>query len=147
MKRGNELKKYLLLIATLMLLAACTEEKPETKAVSTTEETAKTDEPTQEELNKEVKATAKAITFVAANGDEVAKDERVTIIGKISSITSKDVGGSFVVTTTEGDGHGMYNIVNLTLEDIKDGQEVTLYGTYNGKDATGIPEIVATIIE
>lgn len=41
----------------------------------------------------------------------------------------------------------MYNIVNMTLDKVKDGQEVTLYGVYNGKDDAAMPEIIANRIE
>lgn len=137
-----------------LLLTACGEEeatpKEETPAAEekgATDKVAETKGPTQEELNEKMRNEAIKLDFVAANGDEVEKDTKVTINGKITNIAEEGVGGKFTVTTTEGDGYGMYSVVNLTLKDVSLDSEVTIYGTYDGKDDMSAPTIIATIIE
>lgn len=150
--------KKIFFIGTLsvLLLTACGEEeakpKEETPAAEPTEvkEEPVTVEPTQEELNVKMREEAIKIDFVAANGDEIAQDTKVTISGKVTNISEEGVGGKFTVTTTEGDrsdGYGMYSVINLALKDVSLDSEVTIYGTYDKKDELGFPTIAATIIE
>lgn len=132
-----------------LLLAACGGEeegtpKEDTPVVETARET---NEPTQEELNAQLKEEATAIDFVAANGGEIAEKTKVTITGKVGTVMSEGVGGVFTVSTTEGDGAGMYTIENYSMTETAEDAEVTIYGTFDGKDESGIPQIVAIIIE
>ena len=53
----------------------------------------------------------------------------------------------FTLTTTEGDGYGMYSIINVVLKEISLDEEVTIYGRFNGKDDLGFPTVAASIIE
>lgn len=153
MKGGYTMKKILYIGAlSALLLAACGEEKaapkeetPASEEKNTKDEVAETKGPTQEELDAKLKEEAIKLDFVKANGGEVAKDTKVTIKGKITNIT--DDGMKFTLTTTEGDGYGMFNIINVVLKDIKLDDEVTIYGRFNGKDDLGAPSIAATIIE
>ena len=136
-----------------LLLAACGSEeeatpKEDTPAVQTNAEVEeKSDAPTQEELNAQLKEEATAIDFVAANAGEIAEKTKVTITGKVGTIMSEGVGGVFTVSTTEGDGAGMYTIENYSMTETAEDAEVTIYGTFAGKDASGIPKIIATIVE
>ena len=135
-----------------LLLAACGGEeatpKGDTPAVQTNAEVEeKSDAPTQEELNAQLKEEATAIDFVAANAGEVPKDAKVTLKGVVKVIFSEGVAGKFSFTTTEDNGYGAYTIVNLSMTEPVEGNEVTIYGTFDGKDESGIPQIVAIIIE
>ena len=131
-----------------LLLAACGGEEATPKEDTPVEETSvETNEPTQEELNAQLKEEATAIDFVAANGGEIAENAKVTVKGVVKVIFSEGVAGKFSLTTTEGEGFGVYTIVNLSMTEPVEGNEVTIYGTFDGKDESGIPQIVATIIE
>ena len=131
-----------------LLLAACGGEEATPKGDTPVEETSgESAEPTQEELNAQLKEEATAIDFVAANGGEIAEKTKVTITGKVGTVMSEGVGGVFTVSTTEGDGAGMYTIENYSMTETAEGAEVTIYGTFAGKDASGIPKIIATIVE
>lgn len=132
-----------------LLLAACGDEedaapKEDTPVVETSRES---NEPTQEELNAQLKEEATAIGFVAANSGEIAENTKVTLKGEVKVIFSEGVAGKFSLTTTEGERFGVYTIVNLSMTETAEGDEVTIYGTFDGKDESGIPQIVATIIE
>ena len=146
---------YIGAISALLLTACSSDEKaspkeetPAAEEKEATDKVAETKGPTQEELNEKMKAEAIKLDFVAANGDEVAKNTKVTITGKITNIDKEGVGGKFTVTTTEGDGYGMFTVVNLTTGgNVSLDSEVTIYGTFDGKDDLGAPTIIATIIE
>jgi len=149
--------KKLIYIGALsaLLLTACggeekaapKEETPAAEEKEATDKVAETKGPSQEELNEKLKAEAIKLDFVAANGGEVAKDTKVTITGKVTNINEEGVGGTFTVTTTEGDGYGMFTVKNFTLKDVTMDSEVTVYGTFDGKDELGAPSIIASIIE
>lgn len=153
-RKCTKMKKlfYIGALSTL-LLTACGEEATPAKDVAPDEEPSEvkevpvTAEPTQEELNEKMKNEAIKLDFVAANGDEIAKDTKVTISGKVTNISEEGVGGKFTVTTIEGDGYGVYSVKNLALKDVSLDSEVTIYGTYDKKDDLGFPTIIATIIE
>ena len=131
-----------------LLLAACGGEEATPKEDTPVEETSgESNEPTQEELNAQLKEEATAISFVAANAGEVPKNAKVTLKGVVKVIFSEGVAGKFSFTTTEGEGYGVYTIVNLSMTEPVEGNKVTIYGTFDGKDESGIPQIVATIIE
>ncbi|AHN22028.1 hypothetical protein [Lysinibacillus varians] len=146
---------YIGVLSTLLLTACGEEEKaapkeetPAAEEKEASDKVAETKGPTQEELNEKMRKEAIKLEFVAANSDEVAKNTKVTISGKVSNIDKEGVGGKFTVTTNEGDGYGMYTVVNLTLEDVSMDSEVTVYGTFDGSDPDlGFPTIIATIIE
>lgn len=145
---------YIGVLSTLLLTACGEEEKaapkeetPAAEEKEASDKVAETKGPTQEELNEKMRKEAIKLDFVKANGDEVAKNTKVTITGKVTNIAKEGVDGTFTVTTKEVDGYGMFSINNLTLEDVSMDSEVTIYGTYNGKDDLGFPTIIATIIE
>ncbi|MGE8037687.1 hypothetical protein [Lysinibacillus sp. NPDC093692] len=128
-----------------LLLAACGEE--EKTAAEEKDAADKVAETKGEKLNKKLKAEAIKLDFVKANGDEVKQYSKVTISGKVTNITEEGVGGTFTVTTTEDGGYGMFSVKNFTLIDVTKDSEVTVYGTFEGKDDLGAPLIHATIIE
>ncbi len=139
-------------IVSAIMFGACSDEKDTAPKEDTpVEETSKgtedkSDSSTQEELNAKLKEETTAIDFVAANGGEVAENTKVKAQGVIKVIISEGVGGEFMLTTTEGEGFGVYTIVNLSMTEIVEGDEVTIYGTFAGKDDLGMPKIIATII-
>lgn len=140
------MKKLSVILMAFLLLAACSDEPTaEPEEVETVEDT---DEPTQEELNAQLKEEATEIEFVKANGDEVEEGTKVKATGDISNLVD-DTLMEFTLTTEEGEGSGMYSVkgFNTTEATVEEGQSVTVYGTYAGKDDMGMPEISLTIIE
>lgn len=111
------------------------------------EESTNLKEPTQEELNAIMKDEAIKADFVKVNGGEVEIYTKLTLQGEVTSIMSDGVGGEFTLTTVEGNGYGMYTILNYSIEDVNKGDFVKVWGAYDGKANTGMPLIIATIIE
>lgn len=145
------MKRLIVILTAGILLAACGEGESapvESQEVGSTEEKAAESEPTQEELNAQLKEEATEIDFVKANGDEVEEGTKVKATGEVSNLID-DTLMKFTLATEEGEGFGMYSVAgfNTTEADISDGQTVTIYGTYAGKGDTGMPAINVTIIE
>ena len=144
------MKRLTVLLSIALLLAACSEEaSEEPKAEDTAAETeAAVEEPTQEDLNTQIKEEAVEIEFVKANADEVAEGTQVRATGEVSNLVN-DTMIEFTLKTEEGEGFGMYSIkgFNTTEAEVQDGQTVTIYGTYSGKDDASMPAINVTIIE
>lgn len=154
-------KNLLLLGASALLLGACgtdggntedTEatEEPETEEVVENEEViSEENEPTQEEINSELKNEAEEIDFVTANGGDYEQGARVYAEGEISTVVD-DVIDEFVISTVEGDGYGMYRVRSFNTTDAvyTDGDILRVYGSYDGKDEnTGMPVISSTFVE
>lgn len=144
------MKKLSLLFAAMLVLAACGEEEAAepVEQEETVEET--TDEPTQEELNAQMKEEAIEAEFTKANAEEYEVGTRLKATGEVSFMGDDQTFLEFTLTTEEGEGFGMYNItgVNTTETEIADGQVVTVYGAYDGKDEElGFPIISVTIVE
>ena len=149
------MKKLSVLILLTMLLGACTDKpvaEPEVKSVTTKEDTAKetkVNELTQDEMNENLKEDAVEIVMSEALDEEIEERTLVKSTGEIMTIYDGIRGGDFTLTTEVGGYHGIYSIMNLTTREIElsIGQTVTVYGSYNGLDEEGFPEIVATLIE
>lgn len=139
---------------SVLLLTACAEEdaksKEETPAAEPTEVKKEpvTTEPTQEELNAKMRSEAIELDTVAVDSNKIKVGTKVFIKGKVSILhTDQIVEGEFLITTTEGEESGMYSIENYALADTKVGAQVTVYGTYEGRNDMGIPTITATLVE
>lgn len=145
------MNRLLFLLATLtLLLGACGSDEPKPKESDPAEsvETEKAeDKPSQDEINAQLKEDAVEYSFVEINSGEIKKGEKIKLTGEVSLIITDNVVDAFTLTTTEGDGFGMYNIMNPLSIDVTVNDNVTIYGTYSGTDATGMPEIVSTIID
>lgn len=108
------------------------------------------DEPTQEELNEQLKATAKKGDFVEMNAERVEEGERIYLEGEVSVILSEDkVMPEYSFTTKEGDGYGVYTIFDLSSNGVPNqGDKLKIYGTYSGRDEMyGGPKITVTVVE
>lgn len=137
------MKKLSVLILLTMLLGACTDKpvaEPEKSAVY---------EKTQEEHNAELKELAIVIDMGEALDEKIEERTLVKSTGEIMTIYDGIRGGDFTLTTEVDGYHGIYSIMNLNTREIElsVGQTVTVYGSYNGLDEEGFPEIVATLIE
>jgi major membrane immunogen (membrane-anchored lipoprotein) len=131
------MRKIEFLLASALLLGACGGEQAEDG------QTAEVEQETEEGLKDE----AVKIEFVAANDDSVPAGTIVTAEGVASPITGTEIGDEFLLTTQEAEGEGTYVVSNNSKVEIKDGQKITVYGSYDGKTESGDPKITATIIE
>ena len=109
-------------------------------------------EPTQAELDQKLKSEAIKADFVTINGHtDENRDLKVFAEGKISVVDYQKVMDSFpsfLLSQKEDDGYGIYHISNmLSFPNLKDGDNVIVYGVLDGVDKSGIPRIIATIIE
>lgn len=154
------MKKIWILLVILFLLCSligCGESKTTPVNSNTTNNTSiQKSEPTQTELNNQLKKEAVKADFVKLNGHEDEyKNEKVFLEGQVTTIIqAASVGGEFTVSIKEGNGFGMYGITSFDTEnnyevgkDINKGDKVKVYGTIDGKDKFGFPHINATIIE
>ncbi|MFP3415204.1 hypothetical protein SB773_27195 [Bacillus sp. SIMBA_074] len=145
-------------------LTACssTDENKTSEKVNTKPPTEnKKDLTSQDELNKKIKQEATEVSFVKANGDQYEQGTRLKATGTVDLLLKSATLPSFIISTNENDGKGMYTIQiaqsgvqsnesEITLKNgvkITKGTTVTIYGAYDGKDKTGTPKISATVIE
>src|SRR5699024_3966347 len=109
--------KLLILLMTLIILTGCSSFKEGVKdgvedhlsiqedeevigdAEEDVEEEIEETEPTQEELDKEVKEDAIEAEFAEINGDRVAIDTRLTATGEVSIVMREGALGEFDLTT------------------------------------------------
>lgn len=108
-------------------------------------------EPTQEELNVNMKKEAIEADFVAINSGDIKEGTKLYLACEVMTISSKELFGKFTVSVQEGeDAYGVYSIINMnTAEpvDFDEGDMLEIWGVYSGKDDTGLPIITAIIIE
>lgn len=140
------------LAAVFLLLSGCSSDEDnstanvsnESEEVTAQTETKEKEGPSQEELNKELKEKANPIDFPVS--DQVKVDDPVSISGTVTvGPEGGQLGESFSVET-EG---GIFKVTSLQMDtEIEEGDQVTIYGSYNGLDeSTAIPTITATLIE
>lgn len=139
----------------LLLLGACSsntettkEEKPK-KRISTEQQENKNDM-TQKELNEQLKKEATKANFVEINVDNPPNGKRIYIDGEVSILTEGGGIDTFTLTSKEDNNeYGIYKIelANTTDAVYSEGDIVRIYGTVNDKDETGMPKILATILE
>ncbi|MGP9039836.1 DNA-binding protein [Cytobacillus kochii] len=147
-------KAFVTILTTSFLLFACGGNEESTKEVKpkeevNTEQQENNNDMTQEEVNEQLKKEAEKADFVEINVDNPPEGKKLFIDGKVSLLTEGDF-DEFILTTDEGPGeHGMYGIqlANTTDAVYSEGDEVRVYGVVNGKDETGMPKILATILE
>jgi colicin import membrane protein len=131
--------KWLSVLLAAGLLVGCSSEtnepiKEETKETST--------EPSQDELNMNLKEEATQADFVELNGEELT-GKKVFADGEVTNIAKEGMLGEFTLTTSDG----MYTVINMMGTEVSEGDSVKIYGVTDGKDSTGFPKINATIIE
>ena len=146
------------LLLMVTLFSSCSNSSASKNTVSNTTATTsnKAKEPTQKEINDKLKEEATKADFVQINGHEDNnKNKKVFVEGEITNISKEgSTGGEFTVSVQEESGVGMYRVMSLDTENntnvgvtVKQGDKVKVYGVIDGKDDTGMPKIVATIVE
>lgn len=151
------MKTIKILVATMvvgLVLSGCASKPTATKVADTTKPvvTQKVAEPTQAELDAKLKSVAVKADFVKLNGYEAEnKDLKVKVTGKVSVVDdSKKIEDfdCFQLTAKEGNGYGIYTIINIMPIPVKEGDTVTAYGTVNAeKSKYGGIGITSTVIE
>lgn len=104
----------------------------------------------QDELDKEIKNTATKADFVKINGHEKEHvGEAYYIVGEVSFIDDTNkILPTFTVKTKEGEGFGLYDIMNFKKVELKEGDEVKVFGKLSGeKSKIGSPQISGNVIE
>lgn len=165
---NNKLISAFVCSSLLMSLMAC--ESPSTQTNSSSKnnsneikqtEKKQDKEPSQEELNANLKSEAEDAVFVKANGDQYKKGQKLKVTGTVGLLLKSMTFPALSVSTNEGSGEGLYTIQivqsgvqisdeKFTLKDstnISRNDQVTIFGVFDGKDKNGIPQISATIIE
>lgn len=149
------MKKILVSMLAILLvfaLVACSNGDSEEKTTSKTEEIVNKEStekgPSQQKLNEKLKKEAVKADFVELNVDNPPEGKKVYIDGEVSAL-NKGPMDEFVLTSKEDKGNGMYMIklANTTDVEFSEGDQVRVYGVVNGKDDTGMPKVLATIIE
>lgn len=143
------MKKIFVVGLAALFLSACSDTEEKTESVEpTVQEEPETNEPTQAELDAQLKEEATQANFVELNSDDAEQDKKVFAEGEITNIEKEGSLGVFTLTTEETSGDGMYTVNVLATDvDFAKGDQVKVYGTYSGKDDLGFPVITATIIE
>lgn len=138
----------LVLLSSLFMVACSSNEASESVNEETNTEVTEVDsEVTQEDLDAKLKEEATQADFVELNSDDAETGKKVFAEGTVETVTTDGTMGEFTLTTSEGDGSGMYTIVNVMGTEVLEGDTVTIYGVYEGKDDLGFPMINATVIE
>ncbi|MBS4958920.1 MULTISPECIES: hypothetical protein [Clostridium] len=127
------------------------ESKPDMK-VEEQKKDEKEQKVSQEDLNEQLKKEAVKADFVELNGNtDKNKNLKVFAEGTISVVDYDrvmDIFPSFTLTQEEGEGYGIYHISNvLSVEGLKDGDKVKVYGVVDGENDSGLIKISATVIE
>lgn len=145
------MKRLFIFILVAGLLTACVNDKSQEKIIvdktKIEDNTGVEVVESQVELNNKLKEEAKEYSFTELNGDEVEKDTKVKLIGKVGKIMKEGMLGEFTLMTVEEDLVAMFTIVNVLGADVSEGSFVTVYGTYQGKDDSGMPKVESTLIE
>ncbi|WP_303967605.1 hypothetical protein [Sporosarcina ureae] len=138
------MKKLFMLIITAAFLAACSNEEPKEPVESTepTKETAPTEQ-TSDGVEEGLKEDTVEREYAAFANDEVPVNSKVKFLGKVTAI---DEG----VYAVESDADEILYVKDIRLgerTDILEGFDVSVYGTYDGKDDEGVPVIKGIFID
>lgn len=131
------MKRLSFLLTATLLLCACG------GAPAEDTQSAEVEQDTEEVMKEE----AVEIDFVAANDDSVPAGTVVKAQGIASPLTGTEIGDEFLLTTEETEGEGTYVVSNNSKVEVQAGQEITVYGSFDGKTESGSPKITATLIE
>ena len=142
------MKKLIGLMIAAALLAACNNDEPKEPAESTapTEENTAT-EPTGDEVEEGLKATTPEQNYEALANDEVPVNSKVKFLGKVLAVDEETY---TVQSHADGASDEVIHVKDIRLgerEDILEGFDVTVYGTYTGKNEEGVPVMKGIFID
>lgn len=106
-------------------------------------------ESAENSLHEKRIAKSEEIDFMKANAGEYNGDEPLFATGEVSLLNDENVHISFNLTTESDDGYGYYAVEGFNISDseFSDGDTVTVYGMYDGKNDMGMPVIYTTYVE
>lgn len=147
------MKKFLIiclsLIVPIVFISCGSESKSEVpnstdeiKTISNQETDKKIEAPAPEELKKE----AIEVNYMELKENpEINKNKKVFINGYVSVVLE---GSRFTFTKKNGDDYETYSVTNLSdTKELRQNENIKLYGIYTGNDTAGFPLITAYIIE
>ncbi|ARK21897.1 hypothetical protein [Sporosarcina ureae] len=139
------MKKLFMLMITAAFLAACSNDEPKEAVESTepTEETAPTEQ-TSDGVEEGLKEDTVEREYAAFANDEVPVNSKVKFLGKVTAVDEEEV------YSVESDADETIYVKDIRLgdrTDILEGFDVSVYGTYDGKDDEGVPVIKGIFID
>ena len=147
----KKLGLYICILVLAVGMVGCgTNKSSETKPTAVKVAEQKTTEPSQAEINEKIKKEAVKADFVEINGYEAANAGKSYYVeGTVSNVdNTNNVLHLFTVTTKEGDGAGMYDILNFSDVSVVEGDKVKVYGKLDGvKNEKGMIQISGNVIE
>lgn len=135
------MKKLFAIMITAVALAACNNEEAKEPA-EPVEETVPVE---NSEMEDGLKADTEEQQYAAFANDEVAVNSKVKFLGKVTAENE----GTFDVQS-EASEDEIVRVKDIRLgdrADVLEGFEVTVYGTYDGKDDEGVPVIKGIFID
>lgn len=138
------MKKLFVLMITAALLAACSndESKEPVESTEPVEESAP-EETAGDEVEEGLKADTVEQEYAAFADDEVPVNSKVKFLGKVTAIDE----GTFTVESKADEIIYVKDIRLGERTDILEGSDVSVYGTYDGKDDEGVPVIKGIFID
>ncbi|ARJ39171.1 hypothetical protein CSV71_14465 [Sporosarcina sp. P21c] len=142
------MKKLFAMMITVAVLAACSNEEPKESVESTkpAEETAPIEQ-ASDEVEEGLKADTVEREYAAFADDEVPVNSKVKFLGIVTAINED----TFTVESKADESSDKFVYVkDIRLgerTDIMEGFEVSVYGTYDGKDDENVPVIKGIFID
>ncbi|PIC82319.1 hypothetical protein [Sporosarcina sp. P1] len=142
------MKKLFAMMITVAVLAACSNEEPKESVESTkpAEETAPIEQ-ASDEVEEGLKADTVEREYAAFADDEVPVNSKVKFLGIVTAINED----TFTVESKAVESSDKFVYVkDIRLgerTDIMEGFEVSVYGTYDGKDDENVPVIKGIFID
>ena len=129
---------------TAALLAACSNDEPKesNESPETVEETAPA-EPAVDDVEEGLKADTVEQEYAAFANDEVPVNSKVKFLGKVTAVDD----GTFTVESKADEIIYVKDIRLGERTDILEGFDVSVYGTYEGKDDEDVPVIKGIFID
>lgn len=134
------MKKLFTLMIAAVALAACSNEEAKEPAEPVEEAVAVENS----EMEDGLKADIEEKQYIAFANDEIPVNSKVKFLGKVTA----DNEGTFDVQSDTQDE--IIRVKDIRLgdrQDILEGFDVTVYGTYDGKDDEGVPVIKGIFID
>lgn len=138
------MKKLLITSAFILFkLAACSDEgKFKTDDHVVTHSELEKERKLQDELKDKLKKETEAANYEKLNDGKMAKGTKVYAIGKVDSLHD-DLSQTFILNTDDS----VYSIENHSVTWVSIGEEVKVYGTYEGKSRLELPLLKVKVIE
>lgn len=140
---------FVLILILSVLLVACENAPTSNYEVESGEKVVKDIESNEDNEKTGIKERAIKADFVAINGNKVEKDTILHLTAEVGVIFGTEMFDEITVSTEENGGFGVYSIMNFADLEFKytEGDIIDIWGMYDGKNDSGMPVIIAFIIE